>query len=247
MRQLRLLGLLSILPILLGGFSAASANAEDGQPAILCLVECGKGLLIKLNGNTASLVTLSGKALTVKAIETTASVCEGIPGTGDKDVNSCTNTVELTGVKQGKVSCRSESSGGTKDAIETVLSVVDLHMAAEKTSAGELQSLFLIRMLGQAGGEEELIINCGGVKDKEKGTIGCLLTPGLREIAPGEALDMTCSISETSHDRVTGECEESCEWLKEHPFEMNLGAGFEDGWLAFTIAGSTELDVFLDD
>ncbi len=156
-------------------------------------------------------------------------------------------TLTFKGVKQGKVACRSESSTGTKDAIETVLVITDLHLASEKTSGGELEPLALFKVLGQATGETELTINCGGVKDKVRGTIGCLLTPGLSTVAAGSNFTIACKQNATTHDKETGECEQLCEWLTEHPFESNLGNGFEDSWMTVNATGGLNFSAYIDD
>ncbi len=136
-------------------------------------------------------------------------------------------------MKQGKVACRSESAAGTKDAIETVLVVTDLHLAAEKGGAANRAALMLFKVLGQVSGEEELTINCGGVKDKVKGVIGGLAHARLNDGRRRRHFhDGYVQNRNASHDKETGECEKLCEWLTEHPFESNLGAGFEDTWMA---------------
>ncbi len=167
-------------------------------------------------------------------------------GASEKDTTLCEATLTVTGVKQGKVACRSESATGTKDPIETVLDVTDLHLAAEKVGS-ELQPLALFKVLGQAGGEEELIVNCLGLKDKLRGAFGCLLTPGLTTVAAGGTFTIACKVNDNTHDKETGECEKLCEWLTEHPFEENVGAGYEDAWLAFSATGTLNLSAYIDD
>ncbi len=229
-----------------GAVSAAVASAEDANSPML-LVTSGKAteLSAKFTGGASSLSTLGGKALVGKALEGTVKNCKPSATAGEKDTNLCEALLSFTGVKQGTVACRSESSAG-KDPVETVLTLIDLHLASEKSTSGELQGLLLFRALGVAD-EEELTIVCGTVKDKVKGTIGCLLTPGLTTVAAGGTFTIACVQNATTHDPTTGECEQLCEWLKEHPFESNLGAGFEDTWMNVTATGSFNLGVFIDD
>ncbi len=82
---------------------------------------------------------------------------------------------------------------------------------------------------------------------KLRGTLGCLLTPGLTTVAAGGTFEILCKQNATSHDPETGECEQLCEWLKEHPYEEEFGAGFEDAWISLHMTASFNLGVFLDD
>ncbi len=247
MRKAKLLMLAVLALFAFGAVSAGVASAEDENSPELLILE-GKSvteLKGEFKGGASELAALGGKALTATGLSATLSGCK--QGSSAKDATLCESTLRFTGVKQAKVACRSESSTGTKDAIETVLLVTDTHLAAEQTSDGELQPLELFKLLGQAGGEEELITNCGGVKDKEKGVIGCLLTPGLTTVAAGGTLTIACKQSATTHDKETGKCEQLCEWLTEHLFESNLGAGFEDSWMTANVAGTLNLSAYIDD
>ncbi len=247
MKKAKLLTFAVLALLAFGALSAAVASAEDPNSPELLILEGSSVRELKgtFKGGAGSLSTLAGKEGTGTESSATLSGCK--EGASAKDTNLCEATLTLKGVKQGKVACRSESATGTKDAIETILVVGDIHGAAEKTSNGELEGLLLFKVLGQAGGEEELTVNCGGVKDKGKGVIGCLLTPGLTTVAAGGTGTLACKQNATTHDAETGECEKLCEWLKEHPFEANLGNGFEDAWLSFSGTGSLNLSVYGDD
>ncbi len=246
MRQARLLFAALGALLALCGLCAALASAEDANAPML-LVTSGKvtELAGSFKGTASSLSTLGGKALTGTGDTMAIKNCKASPTAGEKDTNLCEALLTLTGIKQGTTACRSESSSG-KDPVETVLELADVHLATEKNSAGELQILLLLRVLGVAG-EEELTVVCGTVKNKLKGTIGCLLTPGLTTVVAGGTFEILCKQNATTHDAETGECEQLCEWLKEHPFETNLGAGFEDTWMNIHLTGSFNLGVFLDD
>ena len=222
-------------------------EGEDANSPELLMLEGSnvKELSGKVSGGASELATLGGKTLTATELSATISECK--EGASAKDTTLCVAPMTFKGFKQGKVACRSESATGTKDASETVLDVTDLHLAAEKASGGELEPLALFKVLGQAGGEGELTVNCGGVKDKVKGVFGCLLTPGLETVAAGATYTIACKQSATTHDKETGECEKLCEWLSEHPFEENLGAGFEDAWLTFKAEGTLNLSAYIDD
>ena len=225
--------------------SAAVASAEDPNSPELLILEGTSVTKLegKFKGGASELATLGGKTLTGTEVTATDSACK--EGSSAKDTTLCVSELTFKGVKQGKVACRSESAAGTKDAIETVLVVTDLHLAAEKVGS-ELEPLMLFKVLGQVSGEEELTINCGGVKDKVKGVIGGLYTPGLTTVAAGGTFTIAVK-QNASHDKETGECEKLCEWLTEHPFESNLGAGFEDTWMAVKAEGTLNLSAYIDD
>ncbi len=227
--------------------SAAVASAEDANSPELLILEGTSVTKLegKFKGGESFLAALGGKALTGTELSATLSGCK--EGSSAKDTTLCVSELTFKGVKQGKVACHSESSTGAKDAIETVLVVTDTHLAAEKTSGGALQPLELFKVLGQTSGESELIINCGGVKDKVRGVIGCLLTPGLSTVAAGGTFTVACVENTTTHDKETGTCEVLCEWLTEHPFESNLGTEFEDSWMGISATGSLNLSAYIDD
>jgi hypothetical protein len=248
MRQARLLLFALLALFAFGAVSAAVASAEDPNAPMLLILEGSKVSELKgtFSGGEGTLAALGGKALTGTSGTATLGGCKE-SAAGAKDTDLCESTLTIKGVKQGAVACRSESSAGTKDAIETILVVGDDHGASETNSAKELEGLLLFKVLGQAGGEEELTVNCGGVKDKAKGVLGCLLTPGLRTLASTEEGTLACKQNATTHDAETGTCEQLCEWLTEHPFETNLGAGFEDSWMTVSGKGKLNLAVFGDD
>ncbi len=233
MRRKRLLISALGVSLALCGFGAAAASAE--RPLVTEVTG-------SLKGGESSLATLGAKAVVSKEVEATVKGCK--ESTGPKDTNLCEATFTVKGMKQGSTACRSESASG-KDPVETVLALVDLHLASEKIAGGELEPLLLFRMLGVAG-EDELTVVCGTVKDKVKGVIGCLLSPGATTIPGGGAFAIACKQSATTHDPETGECEQECEWLKEHPFEANLGAGFEDAWMNLSTTGSLNFATYVD-
>jgi hypothetical protein len=232
---------------LVGVVAAATAQAEE--PVLLCFPEkCLEGLEGHFREAAANaLVTLADKEIAGTGVEGKIKECKEL-GSSKKDTTLCNMSIAFTGMRLGKVACRSETSGGTKSPVEEVAVQLDLHFAAEMTGGGALQTLILLKFLGVAGGEEELIVNCGGVKEKAKGALACLLLPGLTAVAANtEQFEILCKLNATSHDPETGTCELLCEWLKEHPFEANLGAGFEDAWMNIRATGAFNREVFLDD
>ncbi len=162
MRQARLLFAALGALLALCGLCAAVASAEDANSPML-LVTSGKAteLAGTFTGTAASFSTLVGKALIGTGIRGEVKNCKASTTAGEKDTNLCGATLTFTGVKQGTLSCRSESASG-KDPIETILVLTDVHLASEKNAAGELQPLLLMRVLGIAG-EEELTNVCGAL------------------------------------------------------------------------------------
>jgi hypothetical protein len=246
MRQARLLVAALGALLALCALCAAVASAEDPNSPMLLILEGSSVTELKgtFKGGEGSFSTLGGKAGTGTEGEASLKNCKESAASA-KDTNLCEVLLTLKGVKQGLVSCRSESSAG-KDAIESILVLADVHGASEKSTSGELEGLLLLKVLGVAG-EEELTVNCGGLKDKGKGVIGCLLTPGLTTVAAGGTGTLACKQSATTHDAETGECEQLCEWLTNNPFQANLGSGFEDAWLSFSGTGSLNFSVYGDD
>jgi hypothetical protein len=167
----------------------------------------------------------------------------------EKDSNLChAGLLTFSKVKQGAVACRSENEKGEKDPVETILVKGDTHLAAEKSTAGVLQPLGIVEVLG-VGGEKELTINCGAVKEKIKGRFGCLVLPGLKEIVVGEKIEILCKTN-SAGDQETGTCEAAkltCEELAAKPLEANLGGGFEMAAKTFHINGTANKNIFIDD
>ncbi len=231
----------------LAGLSAQAALAEDGQPALLLLSGNVTELDGTLKGGGWTLESVGKKSLRGTAVEGTVKGCKELEGS-KVDASLC-GPVQLkyTGGKKEETACRSESATGEKDPVETILMSTDLHLASTELIS-YLQPLILIKVLGQIGGESELIVVCAAVKTKIKGVVGCFLLPGLTNIAAGGTLDLACKQKEGKSE--LGTCEKLCEWLKEFPFEATLnGKTFEAIALAAASDGvlSSQFDIFLDD
>jgi hypothetical protein len=233
-----------------GAVSATMAQAEALIPEVLLLTSNASAFEAKFTGTTSELATLSGKTLSGTEVEGTLKSCKGLTG-NEKDFNLCEPVLlSFKGVKQGAVNCRSEMGNGEeKDAIGTILVATDFHLASEQTSGGVLEPLALFKVLGALPGEAsgELTINCGGVKNLVKGTIGCLISNGLENVPITKEVTLACELNATTHDPVTGTCEVLCKWLEEAPFLSNLGGGFEDAWMKVSAKGKGNDDFFIDD
>ena len=221
------------------GLHASTVNAEgDGGPSILLLGKGAKTLEAVFTDTTSRYARLSRAGVSFTGAEMRWKGCEGIPGSEEKDVNLCKDVlVELRGA--GK--CRTE---GSESGV--VLFLADLHLAAEKTSSGELVPLLLVQFLSKSLTEEVKML-CGFVLIGFRGTLGCLLRPGLTNIAPTEEVELVCKINSTQNDPETGECEVLCELLLEHRFEAEDTASFEDAWMERTMKGKFNQDIFIDD
>jgi hypothetical protein len=247
MRKVKLLGFTALALLAFGAFTASAFAVEDGKPQILCLVEGCETLEGTLKAGASSLEDLAGKVISGTAAETKLKGCKNDEA-GTKDVNLCVDVVlTFTGVKKEAVACRSENAKGEKDPVETILTLLDLHMAAEETSAKVLQPLLTAQVLGTAL-EAELTFVCGVVKSKVKGVIGCLLLPGLANVQTTEKVTITCEVNTTTHDAITGTCTVLCEDLGKIGLISTLDGKTEtDSWEKIKLEGSLNKDIFIDD
>jgi hypothetical protein len=219
----------------------ATEAEEENNPRILCLVaKCGPeltGTLTTKEGVPSKLVGLSGKTIEATKAELKLEKCESIAG-HETDTNLCKNVpVTFTGFKKEKVACRSETAVGAKDPVETVLTLLDLHLAAETTSGGVLQPILTAAMLGAgatAEKEETLKLICGVVKVEinngeakpKDGVLACLILPGLENVPTTVNVKVTCEVQENAKkefDPLTGTCKILCEDFGKIGVSANLG------------------------
>ena len=249
MRQVKLLVFAMFALIALGAVSSTVAMAADGPPAVLVLE--GSVSELKFEGHEtvgSTLSTLGGLSVTGGEVLATLSECLPLEG-NEKDTNLCHKGVlDFTKTKKEATACRSENAKGEKDPIETILVLVDAHLADEKSTGGVLQPLLIFEVLG-IDKASELTILCGVVKEKVKGRIGCLVLPGLTEITAGSAIEVLCK-TKANGDQETGTCEETkllCEELAAKPLEANLGNGFEMAAMAAHLNVTANKNIFIDD
>lgn len=231
-----------IMALLAMGITASAAMAEEEKAnlGILCLViKCG-ALGGKFKGGASLVDGLTGNAVHLTGVELTLNeLCEET--SGGRDVTSCKDQrVALTGAEDGGAKCKTEG-----DEPGTLLFLVDIRTAAEKSGAGVLEPLFLIKMLSLDLKPEELF-SCGVLKLSMKGTISCLVIPGLANIPTTENAEISCKLTK-GNDPETGKCEVGCEELTKEPLLVNFGKGFEDSWIEVSLSGKFTKDVFLDD
>jgi hypothetical protein len=257
MKHVRLLILASLALCAFGAFSATSALATDANSPSILVLEGGKATELegtfKSEATSSKLIQLSGE----KTVESTGAEaklknCKEISGL-PSDTNLCEPVaITFTGVKQAGANCRSENAKAEKDPIETVLALLDLHLAAEESLEGtaemKLQPLLLARILGTAK-EEEAIFVCGLVKIQVKGIVACLLLPGLTTVAAGGKYEIVCKVDATTHDPITGHCETLCEiGTQKIGVEADLdGKTFKDAWEEINLKGSFNKSTFIDD
>ena len=247
MRKVKSLGFTAVALLAFGAFTASAFAVEDGKPQILCLVAGCSMLEGTLKGKESRLEDLTGKTLITTSDEFKLKGCKNDEAS-ENDINLCVDVpLTLTGLKKEKVACRSENAKGEKDAVETVLILFDLHMAAEETGGKVLQSLLTAKYLGTAL-EEELIVTCATVKSKVKGTIACLLSPGLENIPVTAEVTLKCEVNATTHDAVTGTCTVLCEDLGKIGVLSTLNGTTEvDSWEQIELKGKLTKDIFIDD
>jgi hypothetical protein len=259
MRKFKLLGLMVLALFAFGAFAASGAYAteaeESNNPRILVLEGEASALEGTLTGGEALLIQLNGEK-TIKAVEESLLLkgCENLTG-NVKDTNLCKDVpLHFTGVKQGLVACRSENAKGEKDAVETVLTLLDLHMAAGGSPLGPL---ILARVLG-TGLEEEVLLNCGGVKIQVKGVkegeknkagvIACTFGPGLVNIPTTTKVEALCKVNGTTHDEEPPSCSILCTDFGSTGLEADLdGKTFKDAAENIHLEGTLTKDIFIDD
>lgn len=227
-----------------GSLGTAVASAEDGVPMILCLVEnCSKELegTFKLEaGGTWTEEDLNGDQMTAKGAEITVKACEATTG---KDTNFCKDQkLILTGAEHNGVKCNTEG-----DAAGTIKMLLDLRVAAELNAAGtELEPLLIMKIL-KANLTAGLVYKCGVMMFEIKGDVGCLVIPGLTQVAANGTVEVLCKLNKKTHDPETGKCELSCEELEKEPGEDNQSGKFVDMWWNFHLVGEFQKDIFIDD
>jgi hypothetical protein len=259
MRKAKLLGLTVLALFAFGAFAASGAYAvekeEENNPRILVLEGEASQLEGILTGGEALLVQLNGEK-TIPAREESLLLkgCENLSG-NTKDTNLCKDVpLHFTGVKQGLVACRSENAKGEKDPVETVLELLDLHIAA---GGSPLRPLLFMRLLGTAL-EEEVILNCGGVKIQVKGVkegeknkaavIACTFGPGLENVPTTKRVELLCKVNATSHDEEPPSCSVLCTDFGTTGLEADLnGKEFKDAAWNVHLEGTLNKDIFIDD
>jgi hypothetical protein len=262
MHKVKLLGLLVLALFSFGAFAATGAYAEEekqkeeeNKPQLLVLTGEGKEIKGTLTGENAELIQLSGEK-TIKATKAEAKLenCENL-STNPKDTNLCKDVpLIFTGVKQGEAACRSENNKGEKAAVETVSTLLDIHIGAGLNAAKKLIPILFAKALGSAL-EEEIKLACGLVKiqvlggtEKEpKGSpvLGCELLPGLENIT---VVEVTCKVNTTTHDAELPTCSVLCTDLGTPGFFADLdGKTFKDASESIKLKGTLNKDVFIDD
>lgn len=196
-----------------------------------------------MTGGKAKLVSVkNAKVAEAEKVEASLENCEAVKGTEEKDIRLCKDILgTFTGVSVSGTKCNTEGDG---EGIALVL--FDLHTASETTSGGVLEPLLLARLLNAKLEALPITLICGSVlKFEVKGTLGCLLLPGLVNIATTEKVEVLCKLHEKTAE--TGTCQQLCEWLLEAPFEVNWGSGFESAWMQLHVEGAPSKDIFIDD
>ncbi|HEV7394832.1 MAG TPA: hypothetical protein VGO08_24565, partial [Burkholderiales bacterium] len=193
-----------VLILAMSGAACSSALAAEGEIGGILLP--GEEYPVKFQSinNGGILETVSGKRVGCSKEEGSGTIDSATTGKGSDD---------LTGCKKEKVACRSENKAGEKDPVETAL-IKNLQGAifSMKTSSGTLAAGIANTL------SENLIINCGGVKDEIKGTLIGLVSPTNLEIAAGEKISFESK--QEKGKQITGTCLEPkavCETIAASP------------------------------
>ncbi len=253
MRQLRLPLLATLLLLAISAIAASTASAE--LPAILLLTKGVTSLEATFEnkeekeGVVHVLETTGKKSFTSTGAKLKWKGCLPLEGK-EADTNLChEGLLTFEGTKFEAASCRSENGLGEKDAVGVILAKVDMHLADEKSTAKLLVPLLMLK-LEAVDKAKEIIVNCAGIKDKIKGIVGCLMLPGLKQIAANGEITIECE--QENGKQITGTCEETkelCEELAKKPLEINFGTAFEKAGLEFNplLKGSFPIETFIDD
>jgi hypothetical protein len=239
MHRFKLMGLALLAVLAFASVAAATASAE--APLVLVLPgEKAAELEYKGTGGEATLSDINGKTIIATKVKAAATFTAVAGKEADAELGKA--TLDFEGAKKEKVACRSENAKAEKDPVETILVVTGLITENEETTGKALQGA-LVNLL-----TETLLINCGGVKEEVKGSVPCLVTPVLTEVAVGGTVEIKCA--QEKGKQLTGKCLESkaaCEDLTKNPFLANLGGGFVEAGEGVTVAGTFNKMVTLDD
>lgn len=211
------------------------------------------GLILVLSGEKVSELTFEGKAgtvlletakgLSITCSKASAKVTFSALSGKEADAEQGAITTLFEGCKKESVNCRSETSGGEKDPIETILVSTTASGAAEETTEKELQFVLAVAVNGT------LLVECGVIKQEVRGALPCLVAPALTEIAAGETVKVLCALEKPGKQK-TGKCvgpTATCEKLAKEPLEGNLGNGFEACAEEAIVEGTFNKMAFLDD
>jgi hypothetical protein len=267
MRQLKMLILAVLAMFAFGAVVTAVASAEEAEeknnPRLLIL----SGNVSELNfhgegeGSTLSILK-SEKLIEGNKVLVLLKGCLELEKK-PLDTNLChEGEIDFTGVKIAgtATTCRSENLLSEKDPVETVLAKLETHLAAEESTEKVLQPLLVSIVLGTDGtlaSAHDLEIVCGLVKILVTGRIGCLLLPGLTQIAANGKVEVLCKTDLTNNvpngDQLTGTCTVTtllCKELAENPFSAAIiPAAHEMAAMLLHINKGTffNKDVYIDD
>jgi hypothetical protein len=242
MQKITLASVAVLLALALAGIAAATASAAS----LLVLPGENVGEL-KYEGkaSAATLETVSGRTIAC-AKATVKSTFNALAGK-EADSEQGAITTDFEGCrkesKTEKVSCRSETKGGEKDPIETVLVLTGSTDATEETTEKAKEFLLVASL------PETQFINCGAIKEQVRGAVACLVTPAQTEVAAGGTVKIACALEKPGKPK-TGKCltpAAMCEKLAKEPLEGNLGVAFEGAAEEVIAEGSFNKMAFLDD
>jgi hypothetical protein len=257
MRQLRLLLIAAFAILAFGAVASAVANAEEDKGSPSLLAENVNTLAGHFNWGVSELSALGlPDILQGLTGEGKLKECKELEGS-KTDTTLCLATLDFFSVKvKGTTTaCRSETEAKVKDPAETVLVLADVHIASELSQGGVLEPLVIFKVRGEEN-ESPAIISCGLVKIFVLGAIGCLLLPGLEQVAANvEGWSILCKTDltkgtegEPNGDQLTGECKQLCESLTSDPFMAGLTkAGGEMAAFLVHATGSFNQTAIVDD
>src|ERR1700704_1320512 len=167
MRRVKLLRLVLMAIFAFGVVIAATASAEEKEPAGLLFLPKEEGpVTLKAEGGEVGFSSAGLKKVELKCTKVKAS---GESNAGEKlHITLGTLTLDFEGCKLGKLACSSENIKGEKDPKETVLMAAvdtDVHFVSLEKEKKLVKGL-LIGLLELVEGAKKLdvTLNCGGAK-----------------------------------------------------------------------------------
>jgi hypothetical protein len=238
MRQSRVWGIILLSSLV---FGTGMVSMAMGDPVILVLPGEKAGELV-FTATAGAVIIEDSSGRIISCLTATASATLMAISGNDADAELGAVNVSCKASKKEKVACRSENSKGEKDPVETILINAGLITAKTESATKEVQGglVFLLK--------ENLLINCGAVKQEVKGSWECSMSPVLTEVAAGGNIEIFCS--QGKGKQKSGTClasKAACEDLTKNPLLASFSGSFLGAGVEMQLKGSFNKMVFIDD
>jgi hypothetical protein len=241
--NMRLLTVVGVIVLVV--LAATACTALAAEPTVLVLP--GETIQsTEIAGISGEVVIEVGGGKNIKCVK--SKNADTLEGAG-ADTSKGRATIDFEGCKEGSTKCRSESETGEKDPLEIILwRTATLSAALEQ--GGKLFSGIVFTLLPEPKGGNQ-VFNCATLKNEVKGSFGCVVSPGLTEIAAGGTITITC-LQIAGKQTNLGTCvgnKATCEELTAHPLEGAFGGKgiFEKAGVSFVATDKATKMLFFDD